>query len=292
MSLANKTQGAIFALLAYLVWGMAPIYFKLLGHMNSVEILMHRVLWSALILAALLSIYRQWQTLVNTLCNLQTMLWLLLSAALLSINWWLFIYAINTNQILEASLGYYINPLLNVLLGYLVLKESMSKRQTIAVVLACSAVIIQLLSVGYLPWIPVLLASSFSVYGLVRKRLGVHTVVGLSVETLWLLPWAIYYALTQAQSHSDPMVLQWQDNVILLGCGVITTLPLLLFNAAAQRLKYGTLGFFQYLAPSLMFIIAVALYAEPLTPSRSITFLLVWTAIALYSSDAIKNNQR
>lgn len=284
----NNIHGAFFAVVAYMIWGIVPIFFKAMSHMDSLEIFMHRILWSALILFIVITAVKQWHQVKTVFSRPKLLGMSVMSAFFLSINWWLFIYAIDTEQVLEASLGYYINPLFNVLLGYLALNERTNRYQRIAIMIAFAAVLLQILALGYLPWIALLLAFSFSLYGLIKKKLAIDSVTSLTVEAIMILPFAIGYAFFYAKSHSNPLTIEFSDTLILITSGLVTTLPLLCFNIAAIKLRYATLGFFQYLAPSIMFILAVTLFDEPMSLMKFMTFVLVWSAIAIYVWDALK----
>ena len=212
---------------------------------------------------------------------------LLLTATILACNWGLYIYAVNTNRVVETSLGYYINPLVNVLLGFLFLKERLNRVQTVAVGLAAIGVANFIAHVGTIPWIALTLAFSFSFYGLLRKSAAIPPMAGLTVETLLITPVAVvlmsYWAFTGTTHWGQSGLI----TVLFIGCGVITSMPLLWFNTAAKRLRLSTMGFFQYLTPSLQLLLGVFLYHEPFTPNHTVTFGLVWTAIVLYSSSSL-----
>jgi len=219
--------------------------------------------------------------------------WLLLSALLLGGNWGLFIWAVNSNHLLDASLGYYINPLLNVLLGMLFLGERLRKLQWAAVALACSGVLIQLITFGSLPWIALTLAGSFAIYGLMRKKLAVDAVSGLFFESLLLLPLALWFWWQHADSSAANLLNNsWQLNSYLIAASLVTTVPLLCFIAGARRLQLSTMGFFQYIGPSCMFVFGIWLYHEPFAAGRLITFGLIWLALLLYTLDAWQFNRR
>ena len=218
---------------------------------------------------------------------------LLLTSVLLGFNWGLFIWAVNSGHMLDASLGYYINPLFNVLLGILFLGERLKLFQGIAVGLAALGVVIQLVSFGSFPIIALGLATSFAIYGLLRKKMSVESLPGLLLESLVLVPIALVYWFFYVDSPSaDLTANDWQLNVLLISAGIVTTLPLLCFTAAAKRLQYSTLGFFQYIGPSLMFCLAVFFYGETVGLDRLVTFGFIWTALALYTFDAIKQNKK
>lgn len=288
----SQKQGVMFAIAAFLMWGLAPIYFKAIDNVAAMEILLHRVVWSVLFLLVILTAVKKWHAVRAALFNMKTAAWLLVSAALLGFNWGLFIWAVNNNHILDASLGYYINPLLNVLLGVVFLSERLRKLQLFAVVLAVTGVVIQLVSFGSFPVIAFSLASSFALYGLIRKKLPVDTLPGLLIESLFMLPVALIYWWGLATPTSDLTSNSLSLNLLLVSAGIVTTLPLLCFTAAARRIQYSTLGFFQYIGPSLMFILAVLFYGETFSVDRMITFGFIWSALALFSFDSYRNAKR
>jgi chloramphenicol-sensitive protein RarD len=281
-------QGVLFAIAAYTIWGVAPIYFKLLAAVPAAEILSHRIIWSFILVFGLILLTSRLERLKPILRHRPTMLKLVLATVLLAGNWFLFIWAVNADRILDASLGYYINPLLNVAIGMAFFGERMRRMQWVAIAMAVTGVMIQIVSFGEVPWIALVLATSFSVYGGIRKRLPVDSITGLWLETLILLPVVLIYMLFFANSMAvDMSQNSWTLNLLLIAAGIVTTVPLLCFTAAAQRIRYSTLGFFQYIGPSLMFIVAVWLYKEPLAADKLVTFGMIWAALALYSIDTI-----
>ncbi|WP_100657680.1 EamA family transporter RarD [Alteromonas flava] len=288
--LAQQSRaGVIFAIAAYSMWGFAPLYFKLLQHMPAAEILVHRVVWSALILVGLIAIKRHWTKVKTALTSRKVMLVLLAAGILLAGNWLLFIWAVNNDQLLEASLGYYINPLFNILFGRIFLGERLRPLQKLAVVLAISGVAVAIAGLGYLPWIALVLAVSFSLYGLLRKTVAVDSLPGLLIETMMMLPLALVYWAVYGSDASNLGLNSWEMNLLLIMAGVVTTAPLLCFTAAARRIQYSTLGFFQYIGPSIMFILAVFFYQEPIDQARMITFAFVWCGLVIFCWDSLRN---
>jgi chloramphenicol-sensitive protein RarD len=278
--------GGSFAVSAYTLWGIAPLYFKQLDFVPAMEILLHRIVWSFLLLAIILTVMQQWPKVQAVLRQPKLMAAMLGTALLLAGNWGLFIWAVNNGHMLDASLGYYINPLLNVLLGMLFLGERLRKLQWAAVALAAIGVLIQLITFGSLPWIALVLASSFALYGLFRKKLAVDAISGLFVESLLLMPLALWYWFSIADSSASNLFHNSLGlNLALMAAGIVTTIPLLCFIAAARRLQLSTMGFFQYIGPSFMFVFGVFLYQEPLASGRLLTFGLIWTALLVYSLD-------
>jgi len=284
--------GVLLAIAAYSMWGAAPLYFKLLLSMPAMEILMHRIIWSMLVLVLLVLLTRQMPKVRAALKTPKVMVILLVSGVLLAANWLLFIWAVNNDHLLDASLGYYINPLLNVFLGRIFLAEKLRPLQQLAVALAVVGVAILIFSFGQIPWIALVLACSFGVYGLLRKLVAVDSLPGLLVETSMMLPFAVVYWLWFASEASNLFSNALEINLILLFAGVVTTAPLLCFTGAARRIKYSTLGFFQYIGPTIIFVLAVVLYAEVLSEARLITFAFVWLALGVFSFDSFRQYRR
>ena len=275
-------QGFGLGVAAYGLWGVLPIYFKALRSINSVDIVAHRIVWSAPVLAMLLSVTGAWSEVWEALRNRRTLTLLTVTALLIGGNWLLYVYAVNSGHILAGSLGYYLNPLANVLLGRIVLKERLAWLQWAAVALAAAG--ISALAIGALGqlWISLTLCVSFATYGLLRKIAPVDAVAGLAIETGLLLPLAAGW-LIWGLAVGDPIFGASRLDVALIAiAGVVTATPLLLFTAAAKRLRYSTLGMLQFIAPTLQFLIAVSIYGEPLTTAHVIAFGSIWTALALY----------
>lgn len=285
----SSRNGALSAFCAYFLWGIAPIYFKLLSDISPSEIVMHRVVWSALFLLILVIALKKWPQFVSVCAQPKVIFKLTLSASILALNWLIFIWAVNNNHLLDASLGYYINPLFNVVLGMVFLHERLQHKQLLAVGLALVGVLIQLFALGTLPIISLILASSFAVYGLLRKKLPINAFVGLFIESLIMLPVALIFWLFFLESSSANLLNNSINlNVTLIMAGIVTTAPLLFFTAAAKRLTLSTLGFFQYLGPSIMFLLAVFYYQETMKTAELITFIFIWAALILYSLDSFK----
>jgi chloramphenicol-sensitive protein RarD len=280
--------GVIFALAAYSMWGIAPMYFKLLTQVPALEIVMHRIVWSVLVLCILLLARKKFRHVFKALQDPKILKTLSISGLLLAVNWLIFIWAVNNDQMLDASLGYFINPLFNVLLARLFLQESLNRLQLLAVFVALAGVVFLIFSYGEIPWIALALATSFSIYGLLRKKAAVDSMPGLLIESCIMLPFALLYWLVMDTSSGNMLVNSIDLNITLLLAGVVTTAPLLCFTAAARRIRYTTLGFFQYIGPSLMFLLAVLLYKEPLDSSRVVTFVLVWSGLLIYVYDSLR----
>ena len=289
----RSRQGVLLAIGAYTMWGIAPIYFKSIAEVSPLEILSHRVFWSFFLLAALLHFGRQWRSVRDIIKNKTKMMYLVSTAILVGANWLIFIWAVTSNHMLDASLGYYINPLINVLLGMVFLGERLRKLQWFAVALAACGVLVQLIVFGSVPVVAIALAMSFGFYGLLRKKVSVEAQTGLFIETLVMLPAASIFLFFIASTPTSNMFENpWQLNTLLIAAGVITTLPLLCFTGAATRLKLSTLGFFQYIGPSLMLLLAVLIYGEPFTSDKAITFAFIWGALVVFSFDGLRNNRK
>ncbi|MEF1226908.1 EamA family transporter RarD [Vibrio fortis] len=286
-------QGILLAIGAYTMWGIAPIYFKSLSEVSPLEILSHRVVWSFFLLAFLLHLGRSWRNVRDTLTSKPKMTYLVATSLLVGANWLIFIWAVNANHMLDASLGYYINPLINVVLGMIFLGERLRKLQWFAVGLAAIGVLIQIVAFGSIPVVAIALAFSFGFYGLLRKKVSLEAQTGLFIETLVMLPAAAIYLLFIADSAtSDLAANPMTINLLLIAAGIVTTLPLLCFTGAATRLKLSTLGFFQYIGPSLMFLLAVLIYGEAFTTDKAITFAFIWGALVIFSFDGLRHNKK
>lgn len=287
MTNANPRRGYALGLSAYLLWGLFPLYFKHLDAVPALEIVVHRVLWSALGAGLLLLVWRHpgwWRELRAQPGRLAA---LVLSGLLIASNWLLYVWAVNNQHMLEASLGYYINPLVNVLLGLLLLGERLRPLQWLAVALAAAGVAQQVWQLGSLPWVSLLLALTFGFYGLLRKRVAVAALPGLALETWLLLPLALAWLALHGDAASRQAAFWSSAPALWLALsGPVTLLPLLCFNAAARHLPYATLGFLQYVAPTLVLLLAVFHYGEPLAPARLLAFACIWAGLLVYSLDA------
>ncbi|PZV08508.1 MAG: EamA family transporter RarD [Leptolyngbya sp.] len=280
--------GTIYALLAYSTWGLLPIYWKLLGAASAVEVLSHRMIWSAVFLVGILLVQRRLGDLQLLLRSPSKVLVLLLTASLLTFNWGLYIYGVNSDRVVEASLGYYINPLVTVLLGFIFLKERLYRGQQVAVALAVVGVGYFIWQLGTVPWIALALAISFAFYGLLRKVVAVAPLVGLAVETLLITPLVLLVVSWLAVSGQGHFGESLPITLLFIGAGVATSMPLLWFNKAAKQLTLATLGFFQYLAPSLSLLLGVFVYGEPFTNTHLVTFGCIWSALLIYSVSSLR----
>jgi chloramphenicol-sensitive protein RarD len=285
----SASAGILYALAAYGIWGAAPIYWKAVEALSAGEVLGHRIVWSCAVGIALVSATRTWPEFRGVLESRRFWLPVLVTALILGCNWFVFLWAVLHDQVLATSLGYYITPLVNVLLGVVLLRERLGPWQIAAVALAAAGVLQLTLSLGELPWVTLVLAFSFGFYGLLRKLAPVKPVVGFGFEMLVLAPLACAGLAWLARGggavfpSSDPTL-----DLLVVGSGVFTAAPLICFTSAARRLRLSTLGLFQYIAPSITFLLAVALYDEPFTRSHALAFGCVWAALAIYSVDSLR----
>lgn len=280
----RSRQGVVYGVLSYGLWGLIPLYFKLVSEVTPEEVLAQRVVWSCVLLALLITAVGRWKDVRPALASRSTLLMLSASTLLLGFNWFVYIYAVSTSQVVEASLGYFLNPLVNVVIGVSILKEHLRRWQLASLLLAAAGVAI----LGA-PLIAVSLALSFAFYGLLRKQVAVDGLLALFIETMLLLPLALAYiaylemAGRAAFVASDPLTC-----LKLAASGVVTAVPLLLFAAAARRLRFSTLGFLQYLAPSVQFVLAVTIFHEELSTAKMVALACIWTAVAIYSYDTLR----
>jgi len=278
----HARAGLGYGLAAYAMWGVFPIYFHELAHVSPWVIVCHRVFWSVLFLAVLVFARREWPALRAVLRRPRNLLLLGMSGGLIAINWLVFIHAVTTGHILESSLGYFITPLLSVALGLVFLRERLRPWQWVAVTIAFAAVANLALRGDRIPWIALALAASFGIYGLVRKKIDIHSLHALLVETLLLLPLAVAGLIWLPADKPTPGTFG-----LLAFTGVLTAGPLLLFGAAVRRLRLSTIGFLQYVGPTLQFLVAILVFSEPLNQAKLVSFGLCWVAIAVFMADSV-----
>lgn len=288
----ETARGVAYGIAAYAIWGCFPLFFSLLQGIPAWEILVHRVIWCCGFLVALITVLGRWDAIGAALSRRHGLGRVLACAVLIGANWGIFIYAVETRQVFQSSLGYFLTPLINVALGILVLKERMAALQRWAVGLAGFAIAIQFMLIGQLPWIALLLALTFGTYGLLRKQIALDGLSGLFVETLLLLPLgllALAWLLITDNSHflDDGM-----QSALLMASGVVTALPLMAFAGAARRLRLATVGFLMYINPTMQFLTALVIFEEPLSPVQLISFVMIWAALALYSWSAWRTHRR
>jgi len=287
---ADSNKGGIpLGLAAYAIWGFMPLYFKLLTSVQPTEIVAHRILWSLILLGLLALVLRRWAAIRAALGTGKVLFTLIVTACLIAVNWLVYIYAIVSGHVLEGSLGYYLNPLVNVLFGVVLLKERLTRAQVFACLLAAAGVAVMAAGAGSGLWISLTLALSFASYGFLRKVAPVDALEGLWVETLVLAPLSLAWVLwlvtqgTAGFGHQS-----WSIDFFLILGGAVTALPLLLFTAAAKRLPYSTLGFLQYIAPSIQLLLAVLVFHEPFGHAQALCFAAIWAALAIFSVEAIR----
>ena len=283
--------GLIYALLAYASWGLFPLYWKLFGSAPPLEIVSHRVIWSLILLAILAVIFRQVDEMRAVLLNGKRLAVLMVTASLLSVNWGIFIYGVVSGQVVQTSLGYFLNPLVSILLAFLFLKERLNLVQTVAVLFAACGVAHFGWHLGRLPWIALGLAFSFGLYGLLRKIVAVTPLIGLLVETALMAPAAVALIWSLSSQGRAEFGSSTRIMLLFLGAGVVTTLPLLWFNSATKLLRLSTMGFLQYLAPTLQLLVGVFVFKEPFTSREAISFVLIWTAVTVYFYSLLRSRQ-
>lgn len=286
---SERRRGLILAMAAFGFWGFFPIYFKAVRHVAPLDILAHRVVWSVPFLAVLLSTVGTWSGVRTAIRSKRRMGTLAVTAVLIAINWLTFIYGVTSGQILDTSLGYYINPLVNVVLGMAFLRERLTRPQAIAVVLAAAGTLWLTLSLGRLPWIALTVAVTFGFYGLLRKGVRVDSIGALFVETTLLFPVATGFLAWLAWTGKGAFVAAGTSTTLLLAsAGVLTALPLIWFAGAARRLPYSWVGLCQYLSPSITFLLGVFAYGEPFTRAHAVAFGCIWVALAIFSADIVR----
>jgi len=287
--MAESTKGVLYGIAAYATWGIVAIYFKTIRRVEPLEILAHRIVWSVVVLVAIVSLLRRWPALIRIARDARAVRLLFLSTFLVAANWYAFIWAVTHEHLMDASLGYFLNPLVNVLLGFLVLRERLRAWEWVSVALAAVAVTWLTIAAGIVPWISLTVAITFGLYGLVRKIAAVPAIEGLTIETAILLPLAGGYLIHRAMAgtgafRTDSIAF----DLLLIASGPVTAIPLIWFAAAVQRLRLATLGLLQYLSPTIQFAVAVAMYHEPFSRQRLIAFVLIWCAIVIYSGANVR----
>ena len=285
--------GFLAAIGAYGSWGLLALYYAHLSHVSPLEVVSHRVFWSLVVLGLFFAIRKRWGEVWTTLKNPKLFAILLTTSVVISINWLTYIWAVSNGQTTEASLGYFIVPLVNVAVGYVLLSERLSRLQLVAIMLAVLAILLQLVLLGSLPVISLVLAFSFGTYGYLRKIVPVGANLGLLVELVLIAPFAGMFLLIvhwKGEGHlglADPVT-----SIMLLLTGLLTYLPLMWFSAAAQRLRMSTIGIMQYLNPTIQFLIAIFVLGESVSPSKLFTFALIWLSVLVYSYDALRTSRR
>ncbi|MBN1658330.1 MAG: EamA family transporter RarD [Anaerolineae bacterium] len=286
-------RGILAAIGAYVLWGILPIYWKALQAVPALEILCHRTVWSLAFVLLVLAIRRRWAWIAASLRRPRTLLLFFASACLLGANWYTYIWAVNADHVVDASLGYFINPLVSVLLGVLFLHERLRPLQTAAVAIAAAGVLYLTLTLGTFPWIGLLLAGTFGFYGLIRKTAPLGSLEGLSLETALLTMPALAYLLLLERTGAGAFGHAALPTTLLLaGAGAVTAFPLLLFATAARSITLSAVGILQYIAPTLQFLLGVLAYHEPFSPARLAGFAMIWLALAIYTAEALVQERR
>jgi len=280
----DATRGFFYALTAYLFWGVQPIFMKAVAHVPATEIVAHRIVWSVPVAGLILVALRRTADLKSAFRSPRTLLMATITASLVTVNWGVYVWAIVAGRAVETALGYYINPLVNVVFGAVLLGERLSKPQLAAIALAVLAVIIMTVDAGGLPWISLTLAFSFAVYGYLRKTLPIGPSQGFFLEVLILsVPAGLYILWLQFQGEGHFLASQPTDIALLIACGPVTTVPLVLYAFGAKLLRYSTIGIMQYIAPTMVFLLAVFAFHEPFDATKGIAFGLIWAALAIYT---------
>ncbi len=286
-------SGTIYTVAAFVMWGFLPVYWKQLYHVSADEIVLHRVVWSCLIVMIFVFSSGRKKVFINILKSPRLRVIVLAASVTISLNWLTYVFAVNAGHIVEASLGYFINPLVSIFLGMVVLKERLSRMQIAALLLACAAVLYQTVSFGRFPWIAFFLAFSFGFYGLIKKMGGMDSMTALGMETLFLLPIALPVLFLRAWDGSGALGnISGETDLLLISSGLITAVPLLCFASGAKRIPLSSVGFIQYIGPTLMLIIGVTVYGESFTSTHGVSFSLIWIALILYSLSAFVGRRR
>ena len=289
--MSRYTTGLLYGVAAYLIWGILPLYWQLVEDAGAYEILAHRGIWSLLLCVLLLSIRKQIKSAIKMVGNQRTLLLLFLASGVLTINWGVYIWSVTVDRVVEAALGYYITPLINVTFGVLILRERLRNLQWLAVALAAVGVLILTAGFGSLPWIALTLSISWASYSLIKKRLNLGALESLSVETLFaFLPNFIF--LFALERNDDALFgMSLGSSLLLVGAGIATVAPLLLFNGSTVRLPLSTVGMLQYITPTMMFLIGVFINGEDMAATKLLGFAFIWSALAVLSRDLLKSSR-
>ena len=293
--MSENSKGIIFALGAYLIWGFLPIYWKQVEHISSYELIAHRVLWAFVFMIVFILVTNRMHLFYKDLKfifrNKKKVIALFAASTVITTNWLLYIVAVNNGHILDASLGYYINPLISILIGFVILGERFSKLQWVAIIIVFLGVTYLAVGLGSAPWISLSLALSFSIYGLIKKVINMDAVFALAVETFVLAPFALVYILFLEGSGGGNFGIN-ADSLVMMGTGVITAVPLLLFSLGAQRIRLSLIGILQYFAPTIMLLLGVFMYDESFTDIHTVAYILIWSGLAIYTFSRIQEMRR
>ena len=286
----EEKSGLLFAISTFMLWGVFPVYFKLLNELGYIQIVAHRIFWSVVILTLILKFSHKFCNVVRILKNKKIAFLLFITALLITSNWTIYIYGVEVGKIVDTSLGYFINPFFNMLLGMIILKERLDKIGKIATIIVFIAICIQIYDAGKLPFISLLLPTSFALYALIRKQISIPSLEGLFIETIFVLPFAIlalFFITSAGKSHFE---LSWFGLLIAFS-GPATVLPLLLFNEATKRLNLTTIGYLQYISPTMQLLIAVFIYGEFISELKFVSFSLIWIALLIVTLNSLKKEK-
>lgn len=288
--------GIIYALLAYLLWGVLPIYWKMLNEVNAGAVLAHRIIWSFVFLVLMIIFTNQIKSFFKAAAVIfnskKTIIILFAASIVISLNWLTFIWAVQNNFVIQTSLGYYINPLISVVMGIIFLKERLSLAQALAVALATVSVLYLTFSYGVFPWVSLILAFTFATYGLLKKFIVINSIYSLTIETLFITPIALIFLIFFNQNNTHFIDFSNVTIVLLIGAGIATAVPLILFGRAVQDLSLSFIGILQYLAPTIMLILGIFLYDESFTKAHFISFALIWIALIIYLASSLLDNSK
>ena len=295
--MSNEKKGVWAAFLAYTIWGAFPLYWKMLVHVESMEILLGRVIWSfvfTVLLVLLIGMRKELVADLKYLWTHQKVFWLLAGASfVISMNWYLYIWAVTHEHLIETSLGYYINPLLSVIFGVIFFKETLSRAQWVATGIAFFGVLILTINYGTVPWVTLLIALSFAIYGVLKKKITFEATRGLALETLFILPFALgYYVYLFTTEQASFLHVDLKTDVLMIVSGIVTAIPLILFAKGAQNIPLYLLGFIQYVSPTIVLILGVVLYKEPFSDIELLAFSIIWLALLLFSGSKILETRR
>ncbi|MDH4616843.1 EamA family transporter RarD [Brevibacillus sp. AY1] len=286
-------RGVVYAVIAYLVWGLLPLYWNVFQTVGAFEILAHRILWSFVFVGIVLLIKKRWRSMINALSGAKVRGAMILSSILISANWLIYIWAVNNEKVLETSLGYYMNPLLSVFFGVIFLRERLQLGQWIALTLAAIGVLYNTLQYGEVPWVAIALALSFALYGLAKKKVQVDALTGVACETLLIVPVALLYlSAIQANGTATAWDMQGWQILLLTLTGVATVLPLFWFAEATKTLPLSTIGFIQYLSPTISMFSAIFIFGEPFTITHIISFSFIWAALIVFTISSLRKKSQ
>lgn len=280
----QNRAGIWYGIAAYSVWGFLPLYWKLMVAVPAIEILAHRILWSFVVMAIVVVISGGWKRLVNTLTDKKKLFLMFFCGFTVSANWFTYIYAVNSGHVIEASMGYFINPLVVVMLGVTVFREKLTRWQLTAIILAALGVLIITVHYGQIPWIALLLAGTFAIYGLTKKIAGVDPVTGLVLETSIVMPFALIYIISLEAGNVGALgTVPWLTKIILAGTGIITATPLFLYARGIEKTTFSMMGFLQYIAPSINLFLGIFIFKEYFSLAHFISFCFIWVALAIFT---------